>query len=123
LKDRAKQHFGIDHKYYHYPNIVFFDDKDHEILKKFADPNVSHYHLLNHLENDVQGGSWKTFKKIALGGLKVYHKINNAVGTVANIAKEIPISDPKYQAVVNGLSTGTKLHDKILTAMGAGIQA
>jgi hypothetical protein len=119
MKDRARQHLGNDHKYYHYPTIVLYNNNDHEVLKKFADPATTHYHMVNHLENDVRGGSWKAFKKIALGATKVYHKINNAVGYVADIAKSLPIDDPKYKAVVNSLSAGTKLHDKILTSIGA----
>jgi len=122
MKDRSKQHFGNNHLYHSYPNIVFFEPHENEVLKKFADPTQTHHHLLDHLEksNAVSGGSWKAFKKVAMGAMKVYHKINNAVGSVADFAKKIPIDDPKYQAVVGALSTGTKLHDGILTAVGAG---
>jgi hypothetical protein len=119
MKDRARQHLGHNHQYYHYPTIVFYDADDNEVLNKFADPSVSHSNLLHHLENDVHGGSWKSFKKIALGAMKVYHKINNGVGYVADLAKSIPINDPKYKTVVNALSAGTKIHDKVLTSMGA----
>jgi hypothetical protein len=121
MKDRARQHLGHKHQYYNYPVIVFYDQNDNDSLKKFADPSMTHHHLVNHLEHDVSGGSWKSFKKIALGAMKVYHKINDGVGYVANLAKSIPINDPKYKAVVNALSAGTKIQDKVLTSIGAGL--
>ena len=123
MKHASSHALGKDHLYYGYPKMVLYNNEDHHVLNKFSDPAMTHHHLLNHLENDNTsgGGGWKSFKKIALKAAHVYHRINNAVGNLADMAKKVPIDDPRYKAVVNGLSAGTKLHDYLLDKIGAGI--
>lgn len=119
LKDAANHTLGNEHHYYDYPQIVLFGSEELPHVKSISESE--HGGLIKKLHDDnMRGGSfWRTLKKVGMKAAKVYHKINNAVGEVAQLAQKIPIQDQKYRAIVDGLASGTQLHDKILTKIGA----
>jgi hypothetical protein len=119
LKDAAAHTLGDKHHYYDYPQMVLFESAELPDVKSIAESE--HGGLIKKLYNNNVSGSgfWRTLKKVGLKAAKVYHKVNNAVGEVAQLAAKIPIQDPKYRAIVDSLATGTQLQDKVLTGIGA----